>query len=547
MIIGEHVDYIRKRGSIAIHGHDHLSELMKDPVWRIYNLYVCLTKPNDLGLRERVKFIPNDAQCELLYWIFVLGRKWLNILKARQLGFTTIIQIMGLDEALNNKNANVKFLSQTEDVSKSAFREKAILAYNSLADEYVGYLKDVLDVPVATINESKIELGEGWGVFTYVNIRGGTSSMVHISELGPMAASDARRSEEAFAGAMETASVNSVVIIESTFKGGQKGIYYENTLKALDRGEEDRPKGQFWFMFFPWYEDKQYTEDDPKQKIWDSTEKYFEDMEVKTGYTFSRGQKLWWQVKADRLGGLMRQENPTTPEEAMSAPVEGAVYADILTDLEKDGRHCPIPYDPAYPVYAVWDMGMVHYTGIWLVQFRDGWIHWLRYFQDKGKQPDHYVDLVNQCGLRIQKNFLPHDAFQERAGGSWKSLLSKAGLKNIVKIEKTNNKFVGINFLQSLLKRSRFNLGDTDTGWECLMNYRQKMDDSGKIAVLRTVDDEYADGADAARYVAEALLLRKIKEDANMEKISEEYAMASGARQYRRENKSGFRNGAWWK
>lgn len=546
MIVREHVDLVRRRGTVRHRDVEHLKELMRDPVWRIFNLYTILTKPNRYGIREKERFVPNDAQCEVLYWIFFLGRRWLNILKARQLGFTTLFQVIGLDMGLNEPNSNVKFVSQTEDVAKQAFREKAILAYNSLSPEYLAYLKEEHGTPVATINESKIEFGEGWGVFSYVKVRGGTSSMVHISELGPMSEEDRKRAEEVFAGAMETANVNSIVVIESTFKGGQKGIYYDNLVKDIAKGESDRSKGEFWFMFFPWYEDAEYRIDNPSQAIRESTEKYFAEMEAVTGHRFDRSQKLWWQVKSDRLGALMRQENPTTAEEAMKAPVEGAIYADRLVELEKDGRRCSLPLDPSRPVYAFWDFGRTHYTAIWFVQFMDGWINWLHYVQARNKEPSHYVEYIAEKGIRVFKHLLPHDAFHVRAGGSWQMLLKRAGLKgDIVKIDKTNSVWIGINFLGTLIERSRFNVGETDEGWECLMNYRSKTSMINGSPTLTPVDDEYADGADAARYVAEALLLKKVKEDAVDDSRRKEIAFAVRDRRIR--ESAGFRNERWWK
>jgi hypothetical protein len=545
VIVPEHVEHIRKRGSIVHRDTKHLKELMVDPVWRIFNLYQILTKPDENGLRQKIPFRPNDAQCEVLYWIYVLGRRWLNILKARQLGFTTLFQIIGLDMALNESNSNVKFVSQTEDVAKSAFREKAILAYNALSMPYLAYLKENFKTPIATINESKIEFGEGWGVFSYVKVRGGTSSFVHISELGPMAEDDRRRAEEVFAGAIETANVNSLVVIESTFKGGQSGIYYDNLVRAIERGEDPRPKGEFWFMFFPWYEDPGYSQEDDTQPIREATNRYFERMEGETGYRFSRGQKLWWQIKSDRLGMLMRQENPTTAEEAMKAPVEGAIHSEKLVQLEKDGRRCVLPYDRSRPIYAFWDLGKTHYTALWFVQFVDGWVNWLYYVQNKGKEPDWYVNWIEDKGIRVFRHGLPHDAYHVRAGGSWQMLLKRAGVGRDFKIDKTNNVWIGINFLNSILERSRFNLGETDAGWDCLMNYRSKLGMNNGLPTLSPVHDEYTDGADAARYVAEALLLKKIKEDAVDDSRRRDLAMALRDRRIMKAN--GFKKEEWWK
>lgn len=544
MINPDHVKEIRRRGGIIPSDAKHYAELLKDPIWRIFNHYVILTKPNEDGVRSKIKFSPNEAQCELLYWVFVLDRRWINILKARQLGFTTLIQIIGLDMALNSPNANIKFVSQTDDVAKSTFSEKAILAYNALDRDYLDYLQESYGTPIAKINESSIKFSEGWGLFTYVSLRGGTSTLVHLSELGPMSADNMGRAQEVFAGAMETAALNSYVFIESTFKGGQHGIYYENTKKALDRGQDDRPKGQFWFMFFPWYEHSEYRIDDPAQPILDSTIRYFDQMRMETGYDFDRGQMLWWQTKEDRLGMLMKQENPTTPEEAMSAPTEGSIYADDLVQLQKDGRQCNLAVDRSIPSYAVWDIGKRDRTAIWVVQFRDGWVHWIHHISGSRMEPEEYVDKVKDLNVSIDKHILPHDAKQERAGGSWSGILRRYGVKNQLILPKTNDKWVGIRALQGLLKRSKFCLGTTDDGFDALMCYRSEIDIKNGIMKAVPVHDWTSDTADSARYVAEAILTGRIKEKSPLDhqiKMKENYERRIAVSASR-----GFKNKNWW-
>lgn len=544
MINPDHVREIRRRFEARPTSEAHMRQLMKDPVWRIGNLYKILTKPDDNGLRRRVKFDPNDAQCEVMYWQFVLNRRWLNILKARQLGFTTYFQIYGLDKALNEANSNIKFVSQTDDVAKSAFSEKAILAYNSLDLDYMQFLQDEYGTPKAEANQSQIEFKEGWGLYTYVKIRGGTSSFVHISELGPMAADNMNRAKEVFAGALETASVNADAVIESTFMGGQYGIYYDNLKKAMDRGEEDRPPGQFWFMFFPWYEDKDYRIHDPKRAITPSMEKYFLELSEITGVEFDHAQKLWYQTKEDRLGMLMKQENPSTAEEAMSAPVEGALYADILVDLQKEGRQCNLPIDRSRPVWAAWDIGKKDATSIWLVQFIDNWVHWLWHYESGGMEPSEFIEKINDTGIKVHKHLLPHDAYQERAGGSWYGILKKYGVKNCVRLPKTNDRWVGIRALQGILKRSKFNAQATRDGFDNLMGYRSEIDRSKGIMKAIPVHDHTSNSADAARYVAEGIIEGKIKDISTSD--LKRNLMDGIIRKERSRLSKGFKSNNWW-
>ncbi len=544
MINPDHIKAVRDRGEVVPVDADHYAELIKDPVWRIFNHYTILTKPNAEGKRHKISFRPNDPQCEVMYWQFFLDRKWLNILKARQLGFTTYFQIYGLDKALNDPNSNIKFVSQTDDVAKSAFSEKAILAYNELDQDYLDYLKEERGTPLAKVNQSQIEFAEGWGLYTYVSVRGGTSSLVHVSELGPMAAENMGRAQEVFAGALETASINADAVIESTFKGGQHGIYYENLKKAYDRKEDPRPKGQFWFMFFPWFEDSGYRIDDESQKITLATEKYFIALEEIVDYRFDRGQMLWYQVKEDKLGILMKQENPSTPEEAMSAPVEGAIYAEALIQLQKEGRQCDLPYDRSRQVYAAWDIGKRNPCAIFLIQFIDNWIHWIWHIEAGGKEPEWFIDKIRDTEINIFKHLLPHDAYQDRAGGSWAGILKNYGVRNLVRLPKTNDRWVGIRALQGILKRSKFDLHHTKEGFDHLMAYRSEIDIKNGIMKAIPVHDASSNSADSARYVAEGIIEKKIREYSIHDR--EKSLTRERERQYEMKRNKGFRNKNWW-
>ena len=103
MIVQEHVDFIyeiidRKADTI-----EEKLELFMNPIWRVGNQYYCIDGETDRQFR------PRPAQCMLMYWLYVLGRKRFVILKARQLGFSTLIAIIGLDHTLYNASLLERF------------------------------------------------------------------------------------------------------------------------------------------------------------------------------------------------------------------------------------------------------------------------------------------------------------------------------------------------------------------------------------------------------------------------------------------------------
>ena len=91
-----------------------LARCLADPVWRVFSgcLYKIMIKGDDEEDVEAesyvVPFKPNAAQ------ILFVDRLWHRniILKARQLGFTTLIAILWLDHALFNADQRCGIIAQ---------------------------------------------------------------------------------------------------------------------------------------------------------------------------------------------------------------------------------------------------------------------------------------------------------------------------------------------------------------------------------------------------------------------------------------------------
>ena len=119
-------------------------ELFANPVWRIGNLYTCITKEG-----VEVQFVPNDAQCDVLNEVFLEGHKRVLILKARQLGMSTLIAIIGLDYVLTHESSTFNIQSHNDEAAKDLLREKVIQPFNQLDDS----LKATVDVVNSNLNE----------------------------------------------------------------------------------------------------------------------------------------------------------------------------------------------------------------------------------------------------------------------------------------------------------------------------------------------------------------------------------------------------------
>src|SRR6056300_586111 len=90
-------------------------EQFEDPMWRIHNLYTIVDKHG-----QRMPFRPNWAQTDFLENMHHRNL----ILKARQLGFTTLMGIVQLDDCIFSKDTRAAIIAHRLDDAKVIFRDK---------------------------------------------------------------------------------------------------------------------------------------------------------------------------------------------------------------------------------------------------------------------------------------------------------------------------------------------------------------------------------------------------------------------------------------
>ena len=150
-----------------------LKELLKDPNWRIRNLYKILDKRG-----KKIHFTPNEAQEHLLNNIWFRNL----ILKARQRGFSTLIQLMMLDQCLFNPNTRAGVIAQNKEAAGVIFRDKIKFAYDNLPQT----IRDMM--PIVSSNTSEMMFANNSSVRVATSMRSGTLQFLHISEFGKIAA-----------------------------------------------------------------------------------------------------------------------------------------------------------------------------------------------------------------------------------------------------------------------------------------------------------------------------------------------------------------------
>ena len=252
---------------------EELRECLRDPMWRLCSgqLYKIMIKGDgdEEGLVR--PFIPNRAQRRLI------KRLWHRnlILKARQLGFTTLVCILWLDTAMFVENMRCGIVAQDEQAAKAIFRDKVRFAYDSLPPELLAAMplkRDSADELLFAHNNSSIRVA--------TSMRSGTIHRLHVSEFGKICAKYPDKAQEVITGSIPAVPTNGIVIIESTAEG-RDGDYYRMVQKAKALKEAGKALNQkeYRLHFFPWWDEAQYAIQAEGVDISPRDAEYFTDVE----------------------------------------------------------------------------------------------------------------------------------------------------------------------------------------------------------------------------------------------------------------------------
>ena len=356
-------------------------------------------------------------------------------------------------------------------------------------------------------------------VWASTTLRGGTITFLWVTEFGPIASEFPEKAGRIKSGAFNTIHASAFACIESTYKGGRFGAFYE-LIRLAQRTPRRAPDPLQWVVhFFGWQDEPTYARPVVGPLfVSGKYADYFEGLEAATGVKLTPEQRHWYMLKAEEQGDDMACEFPGTIEEALRGKVEGSIYGDIVVRLRAQGRVCDLVCDPVAPLFTSWDIGDSDYTCVWLLQFIGYDIHALAYHCAHGWTPAQHVGAVLKWERAFRRdiaaNYLPHDAKQTHAGKTYMDHVKEAGLRNIKRVPVIRSTWDGINALRGLLPRFRFDAScDKDiehgehiypSGLGCLEAYKRKVEAVGGQIREEPVHDEASHGASALRTIAEA-------------------------------------------
>lgn len=470
---------------------------MSDPLWRLQNLYWIVNKD---GRPER--FSPNPEQLDFYGNLHTRNA----ILKARQKGFSTLMQIIGLDQCLFNDNFTSNTIADTLPNAGKLFR-KAAFAYERLPD----VIKASRPLKSQTTSEMVFANGSSFSVGT--SARGGTVQFLHISEMGKIAKKYPEKAREIVTGAFEAVPLNGVIVVESTAEGNG-GEFYDICDAALKKREARTPLTELDFKlhFYPWYASQEYRINPRGVIFTDEDAKYFRQIEAATGATLDQEQRAWYVKKRDVLKRDMKREYPATIKESFEQAIDGAIYGDEMTFLRERGRICAVPIDPFEPVNTFWDLGSNDHTAIWLHQRVGAWDNFVKYMHGTHTGLRKWWIALEDWRIangveRWGRHYLPHDGNAERQGEeieSAKSILEKLGVKNVEIVPRISDLATGIDLTrESMVKTVRIDEQQCVDGTRCLDSYQYEWDEKRGQWRNSPLHNWASNGSDAFRQWAQ--------------------------------------------
>lgn len=473
---------------------------LSDPWWRLNNLYKIKDKAGKV-----ITFKWNWAQKDLYDSMHYLN----CILKARQLGMTTAIQIFMLDRALFNDNINCGIVAHNKEDAEAFFSDKIKFAYDNLPADLRKARRATSDTArsLTFSNGSRIRVG--------TSMRSGTYQYIHISEFGKMCAKYPDKAQEVITGTLNTLAAGQIAFIESTAEG-PFGAFYDMCKIAQDltmavlNGQVNFTLLDWKFFFYPWHKHPDYMLAESVE-IPEKLEIYFRELREEEGIDLTPHQKAWYVKKAAEQGDKMKQEYPATPTEAFETSGELVIFGKQLRQAREDKRICKLPISRGVPVNTFWDLGRNDQTAIWLHQHIEQRHHFIYYLEGRLEDLPYYVDQLFELKREYKwyygTHYLPHDAevtdISSIGNRSRRQILQDAGLTPTAIVPRVPHLGDGIEITRRIFSECYFDEEGCEIGLRALHNYQWAFDELHKIARESPAKTWGRNGADAFRQFAQ--------------------------------------------
>ncbi|WWT39846.1 hypothetical protein [Microcystis phage Mwe-JY25] len=446
-----------------------LLEALKDPHWRLRHLYWIQDKA-----KRTVLFEPNDVQQKFL------DRIWYrNIVpKARQRGFSTLVQLLMLDTCLFVPGSDTAIIAQDQDTARNIRTGKIMFAYERLPS----VVKRM--APLVVDNMTELRWANGSRMAVSSSVRGGTLSMLHVSEYGLVCAREPQKAAEIQEGSLPAVDQTGIIVIESTVESPH-GIFADMVRRAERIEQEGRKltRLDYRLHFASWWDAEEYRVDPALVPITGQDAGYFDRLEAAIGRPIPPAARAWYVAKRDgEFAGdneKMWRQYPSTLGEAFEVATDGLWLAKQMADARRDGRIGKLPFVQGVPVNTFWDLGVGDDMAIWLHQEVGPWDHFVGFIEGAGEPLSYYVRQLDewaaQRGAVWGTDYLPHDGTARRPGAeqlkTYEDMLRDLGRQRIEIVPRTPSIAVGIESLRQDFPNYRFDIEGCGEGLKHLDGY----------------------------------------------------------------------------
>lgn len=439
---------------------------------------------------QSIRFECNWAQKEMLE-----NMKHRNlILKCRQIGSTTFWCIYLLDMCLFAKNLSCGIIAHSLSASQDIFKRIIKHAVENIPWQ----IKNGVHVVADSAHEIRFSNNSSIRVDT--TMRSGTlTGGLLVSEFGKICARTPDKAKEIITGSVNAVPTNGLIVIESTAEG-REGPFFDYWKQY--EGKPVNSKLDYKTFFFPWWMEPSYKDDSPIE-ISKENEEYFSRLKEK-GIRLSDHKKYWYIRKEQQNSDNIKQEFPSTPEEAWEGSHEGFYYAKHISKLRSQGRICNVPYQECSLVHTAWDIGIHDHTSIWFFQTpRGGEIQIIDYYENANEGLIHYADYLKKLGYIYGSHILPHDARNKSpiTGSSYQEAFQNL-IKGDVIVLELDEIFNGIQAVRGMIGQCMFDSRKCSEGIKRLENYKKMWDERLGCYQNRPLHDASSHGADAFRALA---------------------------------------------
>ena len=441
-----------------------VEEALQDKVWRLNHLYRIVDKDGN-----SIPFKLNPVQETVLG----ISQKRKIILKARQLGMSTFAVIDLLDDALFSENLSCGIVSYSLEHAQHIFKKIIGHALDTLPDQLKPY------AGIVQRSAREIAFSNGSSLRVDTTLRGGSYQKILVSEFGKTCARTPQKAEEVVTGTLQSVSQHGYVTVESTGEGSD-GYFVDMVLTANQHKNENLTNLDYHLCFFAWFEEPTYRLQgsvDYDVKLTD----YFNKLEKDLSIKLDQQQRNWYAVQERVLGDKLKQEYPSTVQEAFLSKSDAYYFAEGIQKAYEENRclHANI-YDSLAPLYVAMDIGLNDLTVIVFFQICHGEIRIVDYYEDKNKDVDFYAKflLQDKCYL-YHTIFLPHDSKKRDAldvtnsyERDFRRLFSGTNTK--FHVLPRQDKQLSISYAKVKLSRCVFNLNKVKPYVDMLQKYRKK-------------------------------------------------------------------------